>query len=88
MGKKLRFWTGALLGAALQYLYDPQAGPSRRGALREQLGNWMAETKDGLRGGARTQRTFRSPTDLADGVTRAGSPLSAVDVSDGPSTPF
>jgi len=34
MGKKVRFWTGAAFGAALQYFYDPKAGQARRAQLR------------------------------------------------------
>lgn len=34
MRKKLRFWAGAALGAALQYFYDPKYGQARRSQLR------------------------------------------------------
>ena len=50
MGKKLRFWTGAAIGAALQYLYDPKAGPSRRALLRDQFTDWALDTRDGVVG--------------------------------------
>jgi hypothetical protein len=83
MGKKLRFWTGALFGAALQYLYDPQSGHSRRAALREQIGNWLVEAKGGIRGEGNFRRPFRTTTDLTDGGLRnAGGPLSAVDINE------
>ena len=89
MGKKLRFWTGALFGAALQYFYDPQSGQSRRAILREQVGNWLVEAKDGMRGEGRARRPFTTPTDMTDGVLRsAGGPLSAVDINERQSTQF
>ena len=34
------------MGAALQYLYDPKAGPSRRALLRDQISDWALDTKD------------------------------------------
>jgi hypothetical protein len=36
MGKRTRFMTGALFGAGIQYLYDPQAGRGRRARLKDQ----------------------------------------------------
>ena len=50
MGKKLRFWAGAALGAALQYLYDSKAGPSRRALLRDQITDWALDARDGVIG--------------------------------------
>jgi len=50
--KKLRFWAGAALGAALQYFYDPKAGQARRAQLRLTIMDRVfdangTETKDG-----------------------------------------
>lgn len=36
MGKKLRMLSGGVMGATLQYLYDPTSGRSRRARLRDQ----------------------------------------------------
>ena len=89
MGKKFRFWTGALFGAALQYLYDPQSGHTRRAVVREQIGNWLVEAKGGMRGERNFRRPFRVPTDLADAdLPNAGGPLSAVDMNERQSTQF
>ena len=65
MGKKLRFWTGAVLGAALQYLYDPKAGPSRRALLRDQFTDWALDTRDGAVGKKLALGPFHTPTALA-----------------------
>ena len=65
MGKKRRFWTGAALGAALQYLYDPTAGPSRRALLRDQFTDWALDTRDGVVGEKLAIGPFRTPTTLA-----------------------
>ena len=46
MGKKLRLLWGGLLGATLQYLYDPQAGKSRRARLKDQA---VARGRDATR---------------------------------------
>jgi hypothetical protein len=48
MGKKLRFWAGAVLGAALQYFYDPAAGRARRAYLRQQISDRVLDASDGL----------------------------------------
>ena len=47
MGKKLRFWTGAAVGAALQYFYDPKAGQARRSQLRLTIMDRVLDTKGG-----------------------------------------
>ena len=47
MGKKLRFWTGAAFGAALQYLYDPKAGQARRALLRQEITDRLLDAKGG-----------------------------------------
>jgi hypothetical protein len=65
MGKKLRFWAGAALGAGLQYLYDPKAGPSRRALLRDQITDWALDTRDGVVGKKLALGPFRSPAALA-----------------------
>lgn len=36
MGKRISFWRGAFIGAALQYFYDPTAGNHRRARLRQE----------------------------------------------------
>lgn len=36
MGKRIRFISGALVGAFVQYLYDPERGRSRRARLADQ----------------------------------------------------
>jgi hypothetical protein len=48
MRKKLRFWTGAAFGAAIQYFYDPKAGQSRRALVRQRITDRMLDAKDGL----------------------------------------
>ena len=48
MGKKIRFWIGVAVGAAIQYLYDPKAGASRRAMLRERLTARGLDAKDRL----------------------------------------
>jgi hypothetical protein len=88
MGKKIRFWIGALFGATLQYFYDPQSGQSRRALMREQISNWLVEAKDG-RGESKIRRPFRTTTDLTDaGLRNSGGPLSAVDINERQSTQF
>jgi hypothetical protein len=56
MGKKIRFWTGAAVGAMLQYFYDPQTGEVRRALLREQLGDRIVEVRAALTGKAARQK--------------------------------
>lgn len=56
MGKKLRMLSGAVLGATLQYLYDPTSGGSRRARLRDQA---MARVRDVTRTMARKLRYQR-----------------------------
>jgi hypothetical protein len=46
MGKKLRMLSGGVMGATLQYLYDPTSGRSRRARLRDQA---MARVRDASR---------------------------------------
>ena len=46
MGKKIRFWTGVAVGAAIQYFYDPKAGAQRRALLRERLTARALDAKD------------------------------------------
>lgn len=65
MGKKLRFWAGAALGATFQYLYDPKAGPSRRALLRDQITAWALDTRDGVVGKKLALGPFRTPAALA-----------------------
>jgi len=48
MRKKIRFWTGAAFGAALQYLYDPKAGQARRALLRQRVTDRLLDAKDDL----------------------------------------
>ena len=36
MGKRIRFISGAMVGALVQYLYDPERGRSRRARLSDQ----------------------------------------------------
>jgi len=43
MGKKISFWRGVLVGAAIQYLYDPSAGKHRRARLREEATALMGD---------------------------------------------
>lgn len=47
MGKKLRFWTGVAVGAAIQYFYDPKAGEARRSLLRERISDRLLDVSDG-----------------------------------------
>jgi hypothetical protein len=56
MRKKVRFWTGAAVGAMLQYFYDPQTGEVRRALLREQLGDRIVEVRAALTGKAARQK--------------------------------
>ena len=78
MGKKLRFWTGAALGAVLQYLYDPKAGPSRRALLRDHFTDWALDTRDGVVGKKLALGPFRTPerwpTSVAAAVALFNSP--------------
>ena len=46
MGKKIRFWTGVAVGAAIQYFYDPKVGGPRRAMLRERLTARGLQAKD------------------------------------------
>jgi hypothetical protein len=48
MRKKLRFWTGAAFGAAIQYFYDPKAGQARRALLRQKVTDRVLDARDGL----------------------------------------
>ena len=48
--KKIRFWAGFVFGAAIQYLYDPKAGQSRRALLRERLTARLLDAKDRMTG--------------------------------------
>ena len=48
MGKKIRFSIGAMAGALLQYLYDPQEGGVRRALLRDQVAERVEEAKTAL----------------------------------------
>jgi len=48
MGKKIRFSIGAVAGAFLQYLYDPQEGEVRRALLRDQMADRVDEAKTAL----------------------------------------
>lgn len=48
MGKKLRFWTAAAIGAVIQYLYDPKAGETRRVLLWEQVTDRVLDARDAL----------------------------------------
>ena len=48
MRKKLRFWTGAAFGAAIQYFYDPKAGQARRALLRQRISDRVLDAKDGM----------------------------------------
>ena len=50
MGKKIRFWIGVAVGAALQYFYDPKAGGPRRARLRDRLTARALDAKDRLFG--------------------------------------
>ena len=50
MRKKIRFWIGAALGAAIQYFYDPKAGKARRTVLRQKISDRVLDAKDGLVG--------------------------------------
>ena len=50
MGRKIRFWTGVAVGAAIQYFYDPKAGAPRRAMLRERLTARALDAKDRLFG--------------------------------------
>ena len=48
--KRIRFWAGFAVGAAIQYLYDPKAGQSRRALLRERLTARVLDAKDRMTG--------------------------------------
>ncbi len=48
MRKKVRFWTGAAFGAAIQYFYDPKAGQARRALLRQRITDRVLDAKNGL----------------------------------------
>ena len=50
MRRKLRFWTGAAFGAAIQYFYDPKAGQARRALLRQRITDRVLDEIDGLAG--------------------------------------
>ena len=64
MRKKLRFWTGAAFGAAIQYFYDPKAGQARRAHLRQRITDRVVDAK-----GARSN--FKAAgSDNAAGVGR------------------
>ena len=57
MRKKLRFWTGAAFGAAIQYFYDPKAGQARRALLRQRITDRALDAKDDIVGnGAKVGR--------------------------------
>lgn len=43
MGKRITFWRGALVGAALQYFYDPTTGQNRRARLRQDAATLMSD---------------------------------------------
>ena len=46
--KKLRFWTAAAFGAAIQYFYDPKAGQARRAVLLKEVTDRVLDAKDGI----------------------------------------
>jgi hypothetical protein len=48
MGKKLRFLFGALTGALVQYLFDPQAGKYRRARVGDRAMLYMDDVRDGI----------------------------------------
>jgi len=56
MGKRTRFLTGALMGAGVQYLYDPQAGRTRRARLSQQTAAKLRKAGRFLSRKARYQR--------------------------------
>jgi hypothetical protein len=56
MGKKLRMLWGGVVGATLQYLYDPQSGKSRRARLKDQA---AARVRDATREISRKARYQR-----------------------------
>lgn len=48
MGKKLRFFFGALAGALVQYLLDPEAGKSRRARAGVQARTYIRDIRQGI----------------------------------------
>lgn len=56
MGKRMRFMTGAAVGAGMQYLYDPQAGRSRRARLSQQAASKVRKAGRFLSRKARYER--------------------------------
>ncbi|MEX2623761.1 MAG: YtxH domain-containing protein [Acidimicrobiia bacterium] len=48
MGKKLRFLFGALTGALIQYLFDPQAGKYRRARVGDRTITYMDDVRKGI----------------------------------------
>jgi gas vesicle protein len=79
MGKKLRMLSGGVMGAALQYLYDPTSGRSRRARLRDQamarmrdvtrtMGRKIRYQRGRLRGVAHEMSTDWKSDDHDDGV--------------------
>jgi hypothetical protein len=48
MGKKLRFLFGALTGALIQYLLDPQAGKDRRARVGDRAMTYMDDVREGI----------------------------------------
>ena len=68
MRKKLRFWTGAAFGAALQYFYDPKAGQARRALLRQRVTDRLLDAKDGLVAATCAHRSHRPLAALEDGA--------------------
>jgi hypothetical protein len=47
MGKRMRFVAGAMAGAVMQYLFDPQVGRTRRVRLADQAAARMRDLKRG-----------------------------------------
>lgn len=56
MGKKLRMLWGGVVGATLQYMYDPTSGRSRRARLKDQAAKRVREATRTLSRKVRYQR--------------------------------